>query len=179
MKPEEMSVLEMSIKNIEPLHIGTSYFFGTFYPTEKYIPAKTLRGMLGLYLKEQREDLFEMFRISNNINPRIFFSYALPEGMVFSPAVLRWCKKCKRLIKKSKRSFSGETPDLEKSKEKYCSVDKHEGKKMMGLIPKELLKGEYSDAIFSKKAIKMGVSTKCPIFPETMTSYPEGGGKSP
>jgi hypothetical protein len=145
-----MILLTAKIINISPLHIGSGETVGTFYPTLDYIPARILRGMVGNYLYHHDKEIFNTLKIDNDLEPKIFFKPALPEGTISSPLILRWCKKCRKLLR-------GDAED--------CSCF-HEGKKKSGLIKKESIENEKWEA----PNIKKTTSTKCPIIRTTHTS---------
>jgi CRISPR/Cas system CSM-associated protein Csm3 (group 7 of RAMP superfamily) len=133
------------IRAISPLHIGT-VGVGNYHPTLRYIPARTLRGMLGNYLFNEDKELFEELRLSEDDGSEILFKSALPKGSLASPSILNWCKSCGRL-------FGEEQTE--------CSDEKclQEGKERGGFILKE----SYDERKFIAPVVKTRIDTKCPI----------------
>ncbi|RJS71532.1 MAG: hypothetical protein CW694_04950 [Candidatus Syntrophoarchaeum sp. WYZ-LMO15] len=154
-----MIILRGTIRAISPIHIGT-VGTGNYHPTLPYIPARTIRGMLGNYLFNEKRDLFEKLRIDDDENPSIHFKPALPEGSVASPLILRWCKRCGKLIE-----------ELDKD----CPECLQEGKKRGGLMLEESL----SSKKFRSPEIRSSIDTKCPITRRGHTSPGERYSLSP
>jgi len=153
-----MIILRGKIKALEPLHLGNGITIGTFVQTLPYIPARTIRGMLGNYLFYENKELFQKLRINEDDDPMLRFKPALPEGSIATPLSFRWCKKC------GKRLRDG-----------ICPEDFHEGSKKSGLMMQNSLKaGKFEAAKISKS-----INTKCPIHPERHASYTEDEPLSP
>lgn len=152
-----MMIIKGLIRAIFPLHIGTMGA-GNYHPTLKYIPARTLRGMLGNYLFNTDKELFKKLKISDDEGSKILFKPALPKGSVASPLLLKWCKNpdCKRLFRE---------------KQKECSNDNclQEGKEEGGF----LLNESYEEKRFKSPNIRTRIDTKCPITRRRHTSPSE------
>lgn len=155
-----MLILGGVLKAITPLHIGTMGT-GNYHPTLSYIPARTMRGMLGNYLFNQNTNLFDQIKIDNDKKPEIFFKSTLPKGSVASPLILKWCKRCKKLVGADNEC-----------KDEKC---RHEGKKIGGFMLKE----SFDEKRFLKDSLKMAIDTKCPITRKGHTSPGADGKLSP
>lgn len=152
------------MKTVSPLHIGTGKKRGTFSETREYVPGRAIRGMVGYYLHSNDFELFKKLRIDEDSDmgkTGVFFKDALPRYVnekdssiikptVASPISLRWCKKCKSLMKYKSAECSNTVNG------KTCL---HEGKKMTGFITE--------DSMITRKLEKASVNktiiTKCPI----------------
>jgi hypothetical protein len=86
-------ILRGVLSAISPLHIGTMGA-GNYHPTLKYVPARTLRGMLGNYLFHANQELFNVLRLTEDDSIKLVFKSALPKDSVASPLILSWCKRC-------------------------------------------------------------------------------------
>lgn len=142
--------------NLTHLHIGTGRNIGNFYPTNDYIPANVIRGMLGNYLHEEHPRSFEETGISDDEEPTMFFKPAYFEGQKAVPASIRWCK--------------GNEKHIIPSDNLICSVCQNEGKMIRGYLHLERSIEEkklVSSSLESRKTIY----TKCPIVKERHTSY--------
>lgn len=155
----DYSLLKGKITALEPIHIGTGKIIGNFNPSERYISAKVIRGMLGNYLHEEKSEELERTKIDDDDSPEIFFKPTLPEDTVAVPRNIMWCKRCKKLL----------------GTEDQCEECGQEGKKEKGFMNKTTL----AEKKFNKCEVKTTISTKCPINPKTLTSYEEEGGLSP
>jgi len=153
-----MIILNGRITALEPLHIGNGITVGTFVQTLPYIPARSIRGMLGNYLFNEKKDLFEALRINDDGKPQLYFKPALPLGSVAAPLAFRWCKKCNSLLS------VGECPN-----------DFHEGEKRGGFMLRSSLKTKK----FEPARISKSINTKCPINPQRHASYAEDEELSP
>ncbi|HUT63485.1 MAG TPA: RAMP superfamily CRISPR-associated protein [Anaerolineae bacterium] len=148
---------------VSPLHIGTGKKRGTFSETREYVPGRAIRGMVGYYLHSNNHELFKKLRIDEDSDmgkTGVFFKDALPRYVnekdssiikptVASPVSLRWCKKCKNLMKSTECSniING----------KKCL---HEGKKMTGFITKDSI----TTRKLEKASVNKTIITKCPII---------------
>lgn len=153
-----MIILSGRITALEPLHIGNGITVGTFVQTLSYIPARSIRGMLGNYLFNQKRDLFEALRIDDDREPQLYFKPSLPLGSVAAPLAFRWCKKCNRLL------AVGECPN-----------DFHEGEKRGGFM----LRSSLETKEFKPVRISKSINTKCPINAQRHASYAEDEELSP
>ena len=153
-----MIILSGRITALEPLHIGNGITVGTFVQTLSYIPARSIRGMLGNYLFNQKRDLFEALRIDDDREPQLYFKPSLPLGSVAAPLAFRWCKKCNRLL------AVGECPN-----------DFHEGEKRGGFM----LRSSLETKEFKPVRISKSINTKCPINAQRHASYAEDEERSP
>lgn len=148
-------IIKAKITALSPLHIGTGRTEGTFHPCLDYIPARVLRGMLGNYLfnhenNHENEGLFKYLKINRDEETNIFFKPALPENKVAMPKLLKWCKKCGKLL------ISGE-----------CGECLQEGKSRSGFVS---LKELIEDKQIKKEEENKSIITKCPIIRKTHTS---------
>ena len=147
-----MLILSGVMKAITPLHIGTMGT-GNYHPTLPYIPARTIRGMLGNYLFNENKSLFDRIEIDNDKKPeKMFFKPALPENSVASPLILKWCKRCKKLV-----------GDDNECRDEECL---QEGKKIGGFM----LKKSFDEKRLSTYSLKTAIDTKCPILRKGHTS---------
>jgi hypothetical protein len=143
-------ILRGVIRAFSPLHIGT-IGAGNYHPTLNYIPARTLRGMLGNYLFHTDSELCKTLGITEYNGGKVVFKPALPTGSVASPVILSWCKGCGRLI--------------EESKEECCEC-LQEGKGKGGFMQKT----SYDEKKFKPPDMKLRIDTKCPITRRGHTS---------
>lgn len=146
------------------VHIGTGKKTGTFSKTLDYIPGRTIRGMVGYYLYNNNQELFDRLRINEDTDMRntdIFFKDAHPmydnKQTIASPVSIRWCKKCHHLMD----SESNECKQI--TNEKPCL---HEGKKETGFITTKSIK----TGILEKVSVNTHIETKCPIKRNSHTS---------
>lgn len=154
------AIVSADITAITPIHIGSGSPVGTYHPTLNHIPARVLRGMLGNYLYNQHNELFDQLRISEGEGEtNIFFKPAMPDGMVAIPHALRWCKGCGMIMEPDKNECTNED----------CL---QEGGKRTGLICKSGLEQRTID-------IKKSITTKCPITRSGHTSPSEKYALSP
>lgn len=143
-------ILRGVLSAISPLHIGTMGA-GNYHPTLKYIPARTLRGMLGNYLFHTNQKLFKDLRITENNSSKLVFKPALPKDSLASPLILSWCKRCGKLIEEEKEECT------------YCL---HEGKGRGGFMQN----ASYDEKKFKPPTMKLRIDTKCPITRRGHTS---------
>ena len=143
-------ILRGVLSAISPLHIGTMGA-GNYHPTLKYVPARTLRGMLGNFLFHANQELFNELRITEDDSNKILFKPALPKDSVASPLILSWCKRCGGLIKEG---------------EEECTECLHEGKGRGGFMQN----ASYEDQRFKPPTMKLRIDTKCPITRRGHTS---------
>jgi hypothetical protein len=141
-------ILRGVLSAISPLHIGTMGA-GNYHPTLKYVPARTLRGMLGNYLFHTDKKLFNELQITEDDSNKLIFKPALPKDSLASPLILSWCKRCGRLIK-----------------EDECTECLHEGKGRGGFMQN----ASYEDQRFKSSTMKLRIDTKCPITRRGHTS---------
>ncbi|MFQ6128657.1 MAG: RAMP superfamily CRISPR-associated protein [Thermoplasmata archaeon] len=147
-----MILLTGRLTAIEPLHLGSGVTIGTFSPTLSYIPARTLRGMLGNYLFHQDgKNLFRELCLSDDKNPGMWFKPSLPADSVASPLAIRWCKRCGRIL----------------DSDSCCPDDYQEGSRKDGFV----LWKSFSDGVYSEASVAKSISTKCPIHPERHATY--------
>lgn len=162
---DEMVLVEGTITAISPLHLGTGRKTGTFVPTLRYIPGRTLRGMLGYWLYKNDRELFNKSGInedSDHGKMGIFVKNAYPLEQkllpVYAPSTLMWCKRCGTLLPEG----AHECPASENNVP--CL---HEGKRYQGLIISTSLKDRKLHSVAS---VKTRTETKCPITRNAHTS---------
>ena len=160
-----MIILYGKITALEPLHIGYGKRIGNYYPTLSYIPAQTLRGMLGNYLYFNDKAAFKSLKIDDDCNPLLYFKPAVPTGCVATPLCVKWCKNCNKMF------------NLNEIKSKECSECYHEGTKKSGWMKREGL--EEKKWLGAEYGQKTTISTKCPIVPERDTTYAGDEPKAP
>jgi hypothetical protein len=144
------AILEGTFLALSPLHIGTGERKGNFHPTEIYVTAKALRGMLGTFLYHYDKELFEESRIGKEDSTLRFFP-SYPSGSLPVPSNLRWCKRCGKLLEKE-----GE----------LCPDDGNEGKRRSGLFFTNSLKEKK----FKEVEIGRTIQAKVPIVRQTGAS---------
>ena len=157
------AIISADITAITPIHIGSGSPIGTYHPTLSHIPARVLRGMLGNYLYNQHNELFDQLRISEGEGKtNIFFKPAMPDGMVAIPHALRWCKGCEMLMESNRNECTDEN----------CL---QEGSKRTGFMSKL----ELNQRKIESNKLKKVITTKCPITRSGHTSPSERYALSP
>ncbi len=153
-------LIEGRFTALSHIHMGTGERKGNFHPTDVYVTAKALRGMLGTYLYHYDRDLFEKSGIGTEESILRFFPSYL-SGSLPSPSNLKWCKACGGLIEKENGNC--ERVIETKNGTHICG---NEGKRNSGIFLTKSLK----DKVFQKPSVGKTIQAKVPIVRDTGTS---------